>query len=541
MSDLSTIPQLSAKIVLSNGSEITFNQTEAVDMGDFVSEHVHQKCYMQQKGEWRVFFRPDADGSRKEVVVEYGAITQGPAAHHMEPYTLHVDGEKIEVPYHFYGARWRWFDKPRPAVRTLDEIKAHPLVPRLSLKSRHFPNLWAPKYERPMDRAGIAQHMQGTGQTQGNNVGYITGIAALALLSGKDSHMQGVLDQAEGYGTVPVHNRTNDGQILNILRADRIFPDIDNFELERRQDSSKPWVVSTAPHLIDHQNDYLPDYVKVDTAHHPNFHLIPFLLTGDPYYLEELHFKCMFSMTWSRWYRTHNKAKQTLMVETGQVRSIAWNLRDLVHAHYLTPDDTPAWILPRSYFDKAVTDHTTELNAWAQDPIKMKFGFFDLHAGKGRPVDPSPWMDGFLKTILGMAIRAGYDQFRPIFETMYESTVNRFNGTSGFDRRFTSMYRAHRSDVQVSNSWKQLSDKHIARHGFPSNADKNNVYGTKAKWGQYAGMGYAEMEYGVLCVAKWIGYDTEGCLEWLHKVREGKKSERGKKKFQVQWSFDPGF
>lgn len=64
-----------------DGKSLTFRQSSATDMGDYQDAYIHQKCYRQVasgNGDYRdaflVFFRPDADGTRDEVIVEFGTL-----------------------------------------------------------------------------------------------------------------------------------------------------------------------------------------------------------------------------------------------------------------------------------------------------------------------------------------------------------------------------------------------------------------------------------------------------------------------------------
>ena len=75
---------------------------------------------------------------------------------------------------------------------------------------------------------------------------------------------------------------------------------------------------------------------SVDSAHQPSLAYVPYLITGDFFYLEEMQF-------WANWnliainpaYRQYD---QGILTCTIQVRGVAWALRQLIHAAALTPD-----------------------------------------------------------------------------------------------------------------------------------------------------------------------------------------------------------
>ena len=69
---------LTLQITLAGGAELNFAQASASNCGEYVGPYVEQNCYVQRSGAWTVFFRPDANTARQEVVVELGTI-QGEA------------------------------------------------------------------------------------------------------------------------------------------------------------------------------------------------------------------------------------------------------------------------------------------------------------------------------------------------------------------------------------------------------------------------------------------------------------------------------
>lgn len=95
-----------------------------------------------------------------------------------------------------------------------------------------------------------------------------------------------------------------------------------------------------------------------DTAHQSSFAYIPYLLTGDPYYLEELQF-------WSAWnfyggnhatsggsYARHKN--WVIMSPARQERGTAWEFRNLVHAAWLTPDESSQKDYLRTKIDNTI-------------------------------------------------------------------------------------------------------------------------------------------------------------------------------------------
>ena len=83
--------------------------------------------------------------------------------------------------------------------------------------------------------------------------------------------------------------------------------------------------------------------VVLDDAHQPALAFLPYLLTGDPYHLEDLQFA-------ANWNRGVNPPY--LRLNVGQVRAFAWSRRTLAQAAKVTPEKVPKWLQPRSYWEK---------------------------------------------------------------------------------------------------------------------------------------------------------------------------------------------
>ncbi|WP_332848671.1 hypothetical protein [Massilia sp. S19_KUP03_FR1] len=73
-----------------------------------------------------------------------------------------------------------------------------------------------------------------------------------------------------------------------------------------------------------------------DTAHQAGFAYLPYLLTGDFYYLEELQFWAMYNaLIDNPGYRKYEKG----LFQNDQLRGQGWSMRTLGEAAYITPDN----------------------------------------------------------------------------------------------------------------------------------------------------------------------------------------------------------
>ena len=77
---------------------------------------------------------------------------------------------------------------------------------------------------------------------------------------------------------------------------------------------------------------------KPDTAHQGSFAYIPYLITGDAFYLDETMFWATYNMTsLNPEYRDYAKG----IVESNETRAQAWAMRSLGEAAFATPDSHP--------------------------------------------------------------------------------------------------------------------------------------------------------------------------------------------------------
>jgi hypothetical protein len=89
------------------------------------------------------------------------------------------------------------------------------------------------------------------------------------------------------------------------------------------------------------KNEKLPDLTTVtqgvvDCAHQPGICYLPYLLSGDYFYLEQLQFFATYDMYFGNpYYREFGKS----LVHPDQVRGQAWSMRTIAQAAAITPDD----------------------------------------------------------------------------------------------------------------------------------------------------------------------------------------------------------
>lgn len=147
---------------------------------------------------------------------------------------------------------------------------------------------------------------------------------------------------------------------------------------------------------------------KWDNAHQPAESYVPYMVTGDWYYMSELAFGASHNEIWSNEaYRGFSKG----LIDRAhtQVRGKAWVLREMANA---------AWLLPDSYPLKAEfnADVNNSLEDWNRkytnnpkaNPLHvMNDGpVYDMHGGKRNGI--APWQHNFLTWSVGHAAELGF-------------------------------------------------------------------------------------------------------------------------------------
>ena len=141
-----------------------------------------------------------------------------------------------------------------------------------------------------------------------------------------------------------------------------------------------------------------------DNAHQPSLAYVPYLLTGDRFYAEEMAFWANYAML-----RTSNGngvRSSAGILESNEVRGFGWALRNLVDAAAYYPDASPM----KAHLAEKVTNNLTWLDAYAnsQDPITNPFRV--LWVGR-RPEGPGfrgLWEENYLAYAIDRAFQQGF-------------------------------------------------------------------------------------------------------------------------------------
>ncbi|WP_229491727.1 hypothetical protein [Massilia sp. HP4] len=161
-----------------------------------------------------------------------------------------------------------------------------------------------------------------------------------------------------------------------------------------------------------------------DVPHQPNLTYIPYLLSGDLYYLEELQFWASYNVFSSNpGYRQHAKG----LLKPIQVRGQAWALRTLAETAYITPDTHPL----KRHFLQIVDSNLDWYNAeYTDNPRANALGFlangYATVYRKGTGI--APWQDDFFTSAVGRTAELGFSKANRLLAWKAKFPVARMTG-----------------------------------------------------------------------------------------------------------------
>jgi hypothetical protein len=332
---------------------------------------------------------------------------------------------------HYHHARWRKVFWPglEPSVHIKHDtayLIASKAVPNYDQSLTISPDAltamkttWDTAKAGPMGMAMVDKYMPATGGRPDIGLNHAWG--AMYLLSMDERAKEVTVGLSDLSGSWPIHYRDKvTGQPVSIvdypyIRDVRISSDSYNRALDRWENMPQctPAAECATP--------YTPD-----TAHHPSFSYLPYLVTGDTYHLDELHFWANWNLiTQNPGYRRHASG----LVMSHQVRGQAWALRSLTQAAYIAPDDHPL----KGYFNKIVDNNIDWYTTTYVTGNSNQLGFLDNSGGSaviysgpgGRRTGVASWQDDFFTASVGQAVELGFTKSKALLDWKARFPVGR--------------------------------------------------------------------------------------------------------------------
>jgi hypothetical protein len=172
-----------------------------------------------------------------------------------------------------------------------------------------------------------------------------------------------------------------------------------------------------------------------DASHQPGFAYLPYLVTGDYYYLEELQFWAMYNVFQSNpGYRQNIKG----LLYRDQVRGQAWSLRTLAEAAYITPDSDRL----KEHFNRVLTSNLDWYNtAYTNNAAANIFGVIDTAGAViyNTKRGVAPWQDDFFTSAVGHAAELGFTGAKALLGWKAKAPVLRMTEMCWIDASLYSM------------------------------------------------------------------------------------------------------
>ena len=533
------------KAVVTIGTQtFEYREENGRDLGDFVSTigGFTQRCVrVDVSGSaLSVFFRPDRNSDRVEVVFELGRLFNSTPAN-LGSYTVAISrGSQllttVNVPAHYWLSRWRWQSTPRPVVADVAALIQQGLLPPYdrsgvappaTLPTNYFQlpsGEWidlnivdqfktgnfnaasslvisasainsilnataistgtvsvTPQVYAIMGLAGITAYMPQTGER--SEIGIVTEPQAQYICTASQAALDVVRAQAEAAGSFPWH-----------MRDEATSAPI-NFGTYPRAQWYDPGTNIGTPYIARASNTPY----TVDAAHQPALAYVPYLLTGDPYHLETLQFQS----TWN-W----GSLPPNYRPSVPQSRQFAWTMRTLAQTTKMTPASVPSWMLPKSYWQQ-------QLDAWrgyfelnfvnSTRPERVRFRCatdIDTTRDEGATAPGGtwidPWQDEFVANIVGWIVAMGFTEWRTTFDWVIGGTIARTSSLGGWVRAQSTPYRM----ILRTSKTAPIADTYATAWGY------SNTIG---------GLTYTDPN-------SWVGSDmtylmyTRGSLVWATKL-----------------------
>jgi hypothetical protein len=344
---------------------------------------------------------------------------------------------------HFHNARWRkvvWWGAPYPDLSyeyDLEYLSGTGLVPKwdpslavdeAAIASQHAAWLAAPR--EILENGVIEDYFPTTGGR--DDIGPYPAWAVRYLLSMDPRARDVTLGCGDLAGSFSIHlfERAT-GRLVSIDDRPECSPWGDQRYAEPADVLPAPVGEETTPYTTDN-------------AHQPSLAYVPYLVTGDRWYLEELYYWASYVML-SQSYTTEDwgRNRDAGLVRGDQVRGQAWALRQLGDAAALALDGS--WEL--DYFGAKLGNNLDwYASAMRGPPPANALGWWGAQSNRGedggRPDEnmaadvryyTSPWMSDFLIWSFDHLVELGHAEAAVPRDWLAAYLVGRFSHGPGFN------------------------------------------------------------------------------------------------------------
>ncbi|MDR3368496.1 MAG: hypothetical protein P4L88_04990 [Rhodoferax sp.] len=295
----------------------------------------------------------------------------------------------------------------------------------------------------PMGSALITHYFPGVGAR--DDIGPLPRWTALYLLSQDSRQRAMMLANADAAASVPIHYRDkatdqpvsiDDHPGLTLLFGASIAHD-------------------ATPVITNGATIWSPD-----TNHQASFAYIPYMVTGDAFYLDELLF-------WANWNMASKnpdyREKAKGLIHSEEVRGQAWGLRSLGEATRALPDRHPM----KRYFNTKLINNLDWYNGTypPRHPNDMALSSLGMVERGGTQLNQTrPWMNDYMAIVLAQLAENGELGAQRYLQYLSKFTVGRFtHDNEGFCSAYAAAYTLKLFDDRGNQitDWRELFQKNF--------------------------------------------------------------------------------
>lgn len=411
--------------------------------------------------QFSVRFYPGANKAKVDVVLEH---TKAYTATTDVTYDAEITIGGVSVYtksalVHFPLARWKktywWNGTPELHIKRnvayLIGTKAVPnydttITPSETVLAGYATALATTKFD-PMQPGPFQVYMPTTGGRL--DIGLMPGQYALALLSQDKRAYAHLLASANAGGGWSSHLRDNSSgpgarmplSIVNWPYITFLGNPGDATNPFTLQNEKYPVITSTKPFFAD-------------TSHQPAIAYLPYLMTADYYYMEELLFWVSFNTAiFNPYYREFESG----LLHRDQVRGQGWSLRTLFEACAVTPDAHPLKGHYHYWMGKNLTAYNNTYTYGNNNQIGFISGEAVIYTMKGAAgTGIAPWQDDFYTQAVGHGVELGYADWLPLLQWKAKFQIGRMTAP-GFCFILGAMYAMRVRETNTSPYYATLA------------------------------------------------------------------------------------
>jgi hypothetical protein len=375
-----------------------------------------------------------------------------------------------------------------------------------------------PERFRIMERGSLTAYMPTTGGRPEIAPYPCWTVRYLLTQDGRARHL--VLANGELAGSWPIHVRARaTGRIMTIDERPE-------FWLDGRGSDRPQWKPPRA------EPDPGQTRLTPDLAHQGSLAFVPYLVTGDHYFLEEACFWANYCLL-ATWPEPRRKAEGIL---SGQIRGDAWALRNVADAAWIASEGDPE----AAYFDEKIRNNVADrIRRMYGPPEYNKLGFWGLRTvtdarihGAANPdwMVIAPWEHDYLMWSLHHLVELGWGEAARPRDFLLRWRVGTLASEPDFDCRLAAPYRfvvgerTRDGSVLFYADWTTLSREN-SRLTNPDETNAGNDYLYSARAAVVCGLdgGFPNAEQALDTISRRFA-DLEGLMArnpaWMIRPRE---------------------